>query len=91
MRIALFYTCSCYSAHAFQGYRDGRLGLFGGFCFGGMASCSLALYAALARVFTQPVSEETIDESVESLYGLRLIVLSARYHRYILTYSELIF
>lgn len=59
MRIALFYTASCYSAHAFQGYQDGTLRLFWE-----MASCSLALYAVLARVFTQSVFEETIDESV---------------------------
>lgn len=47
MRIALFYTAGCYSAHAFQGYQDGTLRLFWE-----MASCSLALCAALARVFT---------------------------------------
>lgn len=48
MRIALFYTASCYSAHAFQGYQDGTLKLFWE-----MASCSLALCAVLARVLTQ--------------------------------------
>lgn len=48
MRIALFYTASCYSAHAFQGYRDGTLRLFWE-----MASRSLALDGVLAQGFTQ--------------------------------------
>lgn len=55
MRIALFYTASCYSAHAFQGYQDGTFRLFG------EMATSLALYAVLAQVFTQPVFEDTID------------------------------
>ncbi len=77
MRIALFYTASCYSGCAFQGYQDGTLRLFWE-----MASCSLALCAALAQVFTQPLFEETIDESVESLHEPRFIVFLVRYHCY---------
>lgn len=63
MRIALFYSASCYSAHALQGHRDGTLRLFWE-----MDSCSPAFYAVLARGFTQCVFEETTDDSFESFY-----------------------
>lgn len=49
-------------------------------CFGGgngfLLSLSLALGAVVSvRVFTQPVFEETIDESAEPLRELHVIVL----------------
>lgn len=59
-----------------------------GFCSG---EWLLVLYAAVAQVLIQPVSEETIDESVESLYELWFTVLLVRYRCYRLTYIELIF
>lgn len=45
----------------------------------------------MVRVLIRPVSEETIDESVESLYELWFIEPLLRYRRCILTYIELIF
>lgn len=62
LKIAQFHSCTWYSARAFQGYQDGRHRLF----LGGLFWGNCIFYSCpQCWVFIQPVSKETIDESVK--------------------------